>query len=124
VAELLGRLAYVPSMGRDLRIATAHALARQEIERHLDTPPAPPPPPTRATKELTASTITPGTDLDALPGITTQTAKALKKAGLFVVGDVVSVPDEHLLKIPGIAERSLAQLRAAIGKATAGQPVA
>jgi len=110
----------------DARMIEIPDTARQEIERHLDTPPAPPPPPpaARAPKELTASTITPGTDLDALPGITTQTAKALKQAGLFVVGDVVSVPDEHLLKIPGIAESSLAQLRAAIGKATAGQPVA
>ena len=56
--------------------------------------------------------------VDDLSGVTTQTVKALKEAGLFTVGDVAAVPDAHLLKFKGIAEKSLAQVRAAIAKAS------
>lgn len=130
VEELLGRIAYVPSMARDLRRATGQALAKQELERAFerDEPSnlsgeAPDPVgPVTATPVVHPSTVGAsvpmGLDLTDLDGVTVQTVRALKAAGLRVVGDVVNVPDEHLLKLNGIADKSLAQLRTAIAKAS------
>lgn len=135
VDELLGRMAYVPSMARDLRRATAQELAKQEISRAFEggpvkdsrrpetrrpppqAPPPPPPPPVDPSKLPPSAPV--GLDLAELSGVTVQTVRALKEAGLTNVGQVMSVPDEHLLKIPGVAEKSLAQLRTAIARASA-----
>lgn len=124
VEELLGRMAYIPSMARDLRRAAGQELAKQELasvlraaeslrrpaepERH-----APPIDPSRIPAPVPI-----GLDITDLSGITVQMQRALKAAGLNTVGDVYMVPDEHLLKISGIAEKSVQQLRAAIAKAS------
>lgn len=123
VEELLGRMAYIPSMARDLRREAGQVLAKQELSKAFETP-APPldAPPARHVPPIDPSRIGPtvpvGLDIGDLSGITVQTARALKAAGLNTVGDVYMVPDEHLLKVGGIAEKSLAQLRAAIAKAS------
>lgn len=140
VDELLGRMGYVPSMARDLRRATAQELAKQELSRAFDREPLPAKPrgrpvPSHASGGSTApqdppprplidvskrpATAPVGLDVSELSGITVQTARALKAAGLDNVGQVMAVPDEHLLKISGLAEKSVAQLRHAIANASA-----
>lgn len=124
VGELLGRLTYVPSMARELRRQLGAALSKREIENVIypQIQPDPPAPVSRETQPP-ANTVVPGNlDLSDVPGITVAVVKALKGAGLYNVTDVTRVPDEHLLKISGIAERSLQQLRASLAKLLAPQP--
>lgn len=126
--ELLGRMAYVPSMARDLRRIAGQEIAKQQLENAMglsrkaatDQPSAPAAPTTSPPVEPSKipAQVPVGLDLVDLDGVTTQTVRALKAAGLKTVGDVVVVPDEHLLKIDGIAEKSLGQLRTAISKAS------
>lgn len=124
--DLLGRISQVPSMSRELRLALGQALARQEIELMTrapvaETPPAVTQPPPQKPRELKNPGRIPGPpaglDVDDLKGISPQVARALKAAGLKTVGDVVAVPDDHLVKIGGIGERSLAQIREALAAA-------
>lgn len=128
IEELLGRMAYIPSMARDLRRAAAQELAKQELQRAFESPPglSVDAPPARHVPPIDPSKIGPtvpvGLDIAELSGITVQTQRALKAAGLNTVGDVYMVPDEHLLKVSGVAEKSLAQLRAAIAKASEPKP--
>lgn len=123
IEELLGRMAYIPSMARDLRRAAGQELAKQELAAAFDRP-APPrdTPPARHVPPVDPSkigaSVPVGLDIAELSGITVQTQRALKAAGMNTVGDVYMVPDEHLLKVSGIAEKSLQQLRAAIAKAS------
>lgn len=126
VEELLGRMAYIPSMARDLRRIAGQEIAKQQIQRLVrpasaeDQAPVVETP--TAAKPIDPSKIPDavpvGMDLVDLDGVTVQAVKALKAAGLKTVGDVVAVPDEHLLKIDGIADKTLAQIRAAINKAS------
>jgi len=125
INELLGRMAYVPSMARDLRRVCAQELAKLYIDELLTSNPAPAipsPVPTPEVARVEPSKIPDqvpvGRDVSDLSGVTVQTVKALKEAGLHTVGDVVAVPDAHLVKIPGIAEKSVQQIRAAIVKAS------
>lgn len=123
--ELLGRMAYIPSMARDLRRIAGQEIAKQLIEQQIRRPPPsspfPEPPPIEDSDRIDVSKIPDaipvGMDVVDLDGVTVQTIKALKAAGLKTVGDVVAVPDEHLLKVSGIAEKGLQQIRAAIAKA-------
>ncbi len=128
IAELLGRMAYVPSMARELRRACGQELAKIELNKMFD----------EAQPDAAASKLSPisakiipgtmplpdgvtaGTDLGTLDGISVQTVKALHDAGLVNVGDVVNIPDEHLVKMQGLGEKSVAHLRAAIAKGPAG----
>jgi hypothetical protein len=144
--ELLGRMAYVPSMARDLRRAAGQELAKQELRRVLEAPPVPreiPQTATEASKINTpprsfappsfsppASTSAPltteqipgvlpgGRDVADLSGLTVQTVKALKAAGLHTVADLAPIPDEHLEKVSGIGKKTVQQIRAAIAKAS------
>lgn len=129
VDELLGRMAYIPSMARDLRRIAGQEIAKQQISDMIGaarpaesfaaqapTAPAQSPPPIEPSK--IEANVPVGMDLHDLDGVTVQAIKALKAAGLKTVGDVVVVPDEHLLKIDGIAQKSLQQIRAAIAKAS------
>jgi hypothetical protein len=123
IEELLGRMAYIPTMARDLRRACGQELAKQELNAFLDTTPVPSnkaasklPPPIEPSK--IPETIPVGMDVGDLDGVSTQTIAALRNAGLNSVGDVVAVPDEHLAKMQGLGEKSVAHIRAAIAKAT------
>lgn len=124
VEELLGRMAYVPSMARDLRRATAQELAKQEITRAFE-PAKPethgsatsPTPPVVDPSKLPPSAPV-GLDVAELSGVTVQTVRALKAAGLTNVGQVMTVPDEHLEKISGLGAKSVAQIRTAIARAS------
>lgn len=116
VAELLGRISFVPSVGRDLRRALGQAMAKQELEQAMFRTPVAPPVKRVPEQAAKPAGVPHSTDLANLSGITVQVVKALKAAGLHSVGDVINVPDEHLLKISGLAERTVAQLRGAIAK--------
>lgn len=130
--ELLGRMAYIPSMARDLRRIAGQEIAKLLLADQIRPVPAgtpaaiPETPPAAGTDRIDISKIPDqvpvGMDLVDLDGVTVQAIKALKAAGLKTVGDVIAVPDEHLLKIGGIAEKSLAQIRAAIAKASTKKP--
>ncbi len=61
-----------------------------------------------------------GMDITQLEGVHPNTVKALQIAGITNVGELMAMPDEHLIKYPGIGDKTLAQLRLAISKA--GQP--
>jgi hypothetical protein len=119
VEELLGRIAYVPSLARDLRRAAGQALAKQELDNLLKAPPVP----SQSSLRQVADTsdlvnIPKGLDLADLAGITAAQVKQLKAAGLNQVGDIVNVPDEHLAKILTWDAKQVGKLRAAIAKAS------
>lgn len=127
VSELLGRMAYIPSMARDLRRITGQELAKIELDKVMSgksskpkAAPTPVPAPKQAAAEPSKipDAVPVGMDVSELSGVTVQAVKALKAAGLHTVGDVVTVPDEHMLKIDGIAEKSLQQIRGAITRAS------
>ncbi len=122
--ELLGRMCWVPSQARDLRRACGQELANLELKKLFDATPAAPlvssvPNPEAFSQQPSKApeNVPVGRDLSDLSGVTVQAVKALKAGGYMTVGDVMAVPDEHLVKLPGIAEKSLAQVRAAIRKA-------
>lgn len=126
IDELLGRISYIPSMARDLRRALALELTKQEISAVMgadDEKPAPAAAAKSAPKPIEPSqipdTIPAGLDVSDLSGITVQTVKALKAAGLNTVGDIVQIPDEHLLKILGGGQAGQKNL-GAVRKAVAG----
>lgn len=125
IEELLGRMAYVPTMARDLRRACGQELAKQELNAFLDgsasTAQAPKPPAPAAAKiepSLIPGNIPVGMDVGDLDGVSTQTIAALRASGLTKIGDIVAIPDEHLCKMNGLGEKSVAHLRAAIAKAS------
>jgi len=99
VEELLGRIAYVPSLSRELARAAGQALAKQELDGLLASAPAASVPALRQVDVSKLVSIPKGLDLADLPGINPQMVKALKAAGMHQVQDVVAVPDEHLAKV-------------------------
>lgn len=124
IEELLGRIAYIPSMARELRRALALELTKQEISEAMKATPAPAaaakPAPTKPLEpSQIPDSIPVGLDVSELSGITVQTVKVLKAAGLSTVGDVVQIPDEHLLKVLGGGQAGAKNL-AAVRKAVAG----
>jgi hypothetical protein len=123
ISELLGRIAYIPSMARELRRALAHELTKIELDEAMSgkrPAPAPKAKPADDAKVIEPSQIPDavpvGLDVADLTGITVQTQKALKAAGLHTVGDLVKIPDEHLAKI--IPAKAVGGVRAAISKAS------
>ena len=123
IEELLGRMTYVPSMARDLRRACGQELAKQELNAFLDGSAAS----AQVPKILAPAPIEPskipgnipvGMDVGDLDGVSWQTIAALRASGLNKIGDVVGVPDEHLIKMNGLGEKSVAHVRAAIAKAS------
>lgn len=123
IDELLGRMAYIPTMARDLRRACGQELAKEELNKLFDAQPTPPvvaafaaSPPIEPSK--IPGNIPVGMDVGDLQGVTVQAVKALRSVGLNKIGDVIIVPDEHLLKVTGLAEKSVQQIRAAIAKAS------
>ena len=125
IEELLGRMAYIPTMARDMRRACGQELAKQELANFLDDAAEPEgrqvlPPPIHPAIEPSKipRKIPVGMDVCDLDGVTVQAINALRTAGLTKIGDVVNVPDEHLVKINGLGEKSVAHIRAAIAKAS------
>lgn len=116
VAELLGRIAWVPALSRELARAAGQALAKQELDGLLKTPAAPSKPALGGVDPAALPRVPMGMDLADLPGITPAQVKALKAAGLHQVTDVVNMPDEHLAKITSWDAKAIGKLRAAIGK--------
>jgi len=119
VEELLGRIAYVPSLARDLRRAAGQALAKQELDRLLKAPPVPSESSLRqvnAPAGAAGPVIPMGLDLADLAGMTAAQVKQLKAAGLNQVCDVVNMPDEHLAKVTSWDAKNVGKLRAAIAK--------
>lgn len=126
IEELLGRMAYIPSMARDLRRACGQELAKDELNKLFDAGPTkqaakpevppPPPPPTIEPSKIPGN-IPVGMDVGDLQGVTVQAVKALKLAGLSTIGEVMKIPDEHLAKVHGLGDKSVAQIRLAIAKA-------
>ena len=124
IEELLGRIAYIPTMARDLRRVCGQELAKQELDKFLSDSEAAPnvAEPVSAASPVIEPALIPGNipvglDVGDLDGVTVQAIAALREAGLNKVGDVVNVPDEHLIKINGLGEKSVANIRAAIAKA-------
>ena len=129
IGELLGRMAYIPSMARDLRRACGQELSKLEIDKVFEEKAggADPAAQVETPAPKTASEVIPpskipdsvpiGMDVGDLSGVTVQAVKALKSAGLHKVGDVVNVPDEHLEKINGLGAKSVAMIRTAIAQA-------
>ena len=125
IDELLGRMAYIPTMARDLRRACGQELAKRYINdmmtgkaakvttKVVDEPPA-----GKIEPSKIPGNIPVGMDVGDLDGVTVQAINALRTAGLTKIGDVVNVPDEHLVKITGLGEKSVAHIRAAIAKAS------
>ncbi len=122
IEQLLGRMAYIPTQARDLRRACAQELAKQEIDAMMSGKglPDPPAPVKVAVVEPSkiAGNIPVGLDVGSLDGISVQTVAALRALGLTNIGDIVNVPDEHLIKQQGLGEKSVAHLRVAIAKAS------
>lgn len=129
IEELLGRITYIPSMARELRRAAGQAMAKGELRKLFDQaaqapdgagkkPEAPATIKALIEPSKIPANIPVGRDVQDLDGITVQTVKALKAAGLATVGDVVTVPDEHLVKLSGLGEKSVVQIRAAIARAS------
>lgn len=128
IEELLGRIAYIPTMARDMRRACGQELAKQELDQYLsdaapktrsaDVVKVPP----KIEPSKIPGNIPVGMDVGSLDGVTVQAVNALREAGLTKVGDVVVVPDEHLVKINGLGEKSVAHIRAAIAKASEIKP--
>lgn len=124
IDELLGRISYIPSMARELRRALALELTKREIDAVMkgEAPrPAAKTPAPRGPVEPSEipDSIPVGLDVADLTGITVQTVKALKAAGLNTVGDVAQIPDEHLLKVLGGGQPGAKNL-AAVRKAVSG----
>ena len=124
IEELLGRMAYIPSMARDLRRACGQELAKDELNKLFEA--APPGPTTFPAPGVDMPVVEPskipgnipvGMDVGDLQGVTVQAVKALRLAGLNNVGDVLVIPDEHLAKINGLGDKSVAQIRLAISRA-------
>jgi DNA-directed RNA polymerase alpha subunit len=120
-------MAYIPTMARDLRRACGQELAKYEINAMMDG--------SQPTKQVDKPEVMPkvdpskipgnipvGMDVGALDGISVQTVNALRQAGLTKVGDIMDVPDEHLCKMQGLGEKSVAHIRAAIAKASETKP--
>ena len=127
IEELLGRIAYIPTMARDMRRVCGQELAKQELDKFLSDDEAAPnvaePVSTAGPviePSLIAGNIPVGLDVGDLDGVTVQAINALRDAGLNKVGDVVNVPDAHLVKMNGLGEKSVAHIRAAIAKASGG----
>ena len=125
IAELLGRMAWIPSMARDLRMACGQEMAKGELNKLFDEKPTP----AAVTDFKDSPTIAPskipgnipvGMDVGDLQGVTVQTVKALREGGLNKVGDLLNIPDAHLVKMQGLGDKSVAQVRAAIARASAG----
>ena len=121
----LGRIAHIRTMARDMRRACGQELAKQELNDYLDeaiTPPGregwPAPVQQKIEPSKIPRNIPVGMDVGDLNGVTVQAINALRTAGLTKIGDVVNVPDEHLVKINGLGEKSVAHIRAAIAKAS------
>lgn len=120
-AELLGRIAWVPGLSRDLARAAGQALAKQELDALLATPAGTGQPAVREVIPPDTSSLTKipnGLDLADLPGITPAQVKQLKAAGLHQIGDVVGMPDEHLAKVTSWDAKQIGKLRTAIAKAS------
>lgn len=118
VEELLGRIAYVPSLSRELARAAGQALAKQELDGLLEKTPAPSKPAVGAVDTANLVSIPKGLDLADLAGITPAQVKHLKAAGLNQVQDVIDMPDEHLAKVLSWDPKQIGKLRAAIAKAS------
>lgn len=114
--EFLGRLSFVVSLSRDLRIAGEEHLANAAIKAQFDDPPhkealldgAPKP----------DDTEPPGVNLDqdvSKLAINPMTVKALKQAGITSISEVEKYTDDALLQVRGIAPPSLGKLREAVG---------
>ena len=122
IEELLGRITYVPTMARDLRRACGQELAKLELNKVFaanDPPSAPAAkinPPVVEPSKIPGN-IPVGMDIGDLDGISVQTITALRQNGLNKVGDLVTIPDEHLVKMSGLGDKSVAHVRAAIAKA-------
>lgn len=117
VEELLGRIAYVPSLSRELGRAAGQALAKQEIDGMRSAPTPESQPALGAVDTSSLVSIPAGMDIADLSGITPAQVKHLKTAGLHQVGQVVDVPDEHLVKMLNWDAKQIGKLRAAIQKA-------
>lgn len=135
IEELLGRMAYIPTMARDLRRACGQEIAKEELNKvfeqsdalqqsvadhqgpKMDKRPTPPIEPSKIPINIPV-----GMDVGDLDGISTQTINALRTAGLTTVGEIVNIPDEHLVKLNGLGEKSIAHIRVAIAKASEGKP--
>ena len=129
IDELLGRMAYIPTMARDLRRACGQELAKRYINDMMTGKAAKvtikvdkEPPAGKIEPSKIPGNIPVGMDVGDLDGISVQTIAALRAAGLTKIGDVVNVPDEHLIKMPGLGEKSVAHVRAAIAKASESKP--
>lgn len=122
IEELLGRIAYIPTMARDMRRACGQELAKQELDKFLSEGAAPAQKtievPIKVEPSMIPGNIPVGMDVGDLDGVTVQAVAALREAGLNKVGDVVNVPDDFLVKINGLGEKSVAHIRAAIAKAS------
>jgi hypothetical protein len=118
VEELLGRIAYVPSLSRELGRAAGQVLAKQEIDAVVS--PARPAvqSPVRPVDTSQLPRIPAGLDLAELAGITPVQVKQLKGAGMNQVQDVINVPDEHLAKVLSWEPKQIGKLRAAVAKAS------
>ncbi len=127
IEELLGRIAYIPTMARDMRRACGQELAKQELDKFLSASAEAPPQktievPIKVEPSLIPGNIPVGMDVGDLDGVTVQAVNALRLAGLTKIGEVMDVPDEHLVKINGLGEKSVAHIRAAIAKASQVKP--
>lgn len=118
VEELLGRIAYVPSLSRDLARAAGQALAKQELDAFASRPRPAVQPPLRQVETDNLVQIPKGLDLADLPGISPAQVKQLKAAGMQQVQDVINVPDEHLAKMLSWDPKQIGKLRAAVSKAS------
>jgi hypothetical protein len=119
VEELLGRIAYVPSLSRELARAAGQALAKQELDGLLAKTPVQGEPSVGLVDTSKLTSIPKGLDLAELAGITPAMVKVLKAAALHQVQDVLQVPDEHLAKMLNWDAKQIGKLRAAIAKASA-----
>ena len=119
--EFLGRLTFVVSMSRDLRVSGAEYLAREALKQIFDE--ADPLPktdvkheenkPPAADKEPKGTN--PATDIEKLKLHPNQ-VRALKAAGIHQVGEIDKFTDEALLAINGIAPPMLAKIRASMAE--------
>lgn len=111
---MLGRISYVPSQSIELKRALSQALSSIELNKitehattldvreEMDTVPQIEPTGIDVAKNLA--------DTDLPPPL----VAALNTHDLHTLGDVMGVPDEHLLKMRGIGARSLEQIKRAI----------
>ena len=111
---LLGRISYVPSMSRDLRQTLSRSMSAIELNKITDVTnqldvqaEMDAPPPVMPVGINTAKALE---DTELSPPI----VAALKANDIFTIGDVMGIPDEHLLKMRGIATRSLQAIKGII----------